>query len=177
MVLIGIGVNIESSIFINGHGITAYAVYEALRRQYPNAEYVFVNCSANGRKEWFVDMEKDVPRVISIYNATDIDIFIDFTDAIHGKRPGKMENILFVRKPYLFSLGECCIYAQIQTSFHPRGYSSIWTWSSNKDDIEALKLIFKIPVHVISPLWSSNILDKYMVEKTASLPNIPANLT
>lgn len=174
---IGIGVNIESSIFINGTSTCAYAIYEYLCKNYPLYNIGFINLSNNGKK-WYVDC---VGAAITTYDASEISsvsIFIDCTDATTEYRPGVQENIIFARKPPLFSMNERSIYPQIQDKFFPSGYTKVWCWNDiYNDDETALQIIYKIPIIKIPIIWSSTIVDIHNKELVANIPGVTGGLT
>lgn len=174
---IGIGVNIESSIFINGAPTCAYALYEYLCKHYPMYRIGFINLS-NNKKKWYVDCIGAAINVSdsSIINA--VSIFIDCTDATTQYRPGTKDNILFVRKPPLFSINERSIYPQIQDKFYPGGYSKIWCWDDITDDDQvALEIVYKVPIIKIPIIWSPTIVDTHVKELVANIPGITGELT
>ena len=106
----------------------------------------WINLS-NNKKKWYVDCIGAAINVSdsSIINA--VSIFIDCTDATTQYRPGTKDNILFVRKPPLFSINERSIYPQIQDKFYPGGYSKIWCWDDITDDDQvALEIVYKVPI-------------------------------
>ena len=172
---IGIGVNIESSIFINGAPTCAYALYEYLHKHYPTCNIGFINVSNNGQK-WYVDCSNAAINTCDASSAIAVSVYIDCTDATTQYRPGVQENILFIRKPPLLSINERCIYPQIQNKFYPEGYSKVWCWNDTSvDDIVALEIIYKAPVLTIPIIWSSTIAKIHVKDIINNIPNITAN--
>jgi GR25 family glycosyltransferase involved in LPS biosynthesis/glycosyltransferase involved in cell wall biosynthesis len=169
---IGIGIQIESSIFINGAPTCAYALYEYLHAQYPSYKIGFINLS-NNKKKWYVDCIGAAINTVDAADISSVTIFIDCTDAITNYRPGIQDNILFVRKPPLFSMNERSIYPQIQDKFYPTGYTKVWCWNDiTTDDKIALEVLYKVPVIKIPIIWSSNIIGIHNKELIKNIPGI-----
>ncbi len=178
---IGFGVNIDSSIFLNGHAITAYTVYKALSKKYTDASFVFINCLSNQKLEWYSDAKGcalPVTTMDAVTAAANIDIYIDFTDAVYPGRPGTAANILFVRKPALLHTSERCIYPALQTVYHPAGYSEVWTWDTvSQDDLFFLEQIYKAPVKTLPILWTPELAVTHFNEMCATIQGLPQDMT
>jgi GR25 family glycosyltransferase involved in LPS biosynthesis len=146
---IGIGVQTHSSVFINGDGGAALAIYHSIKKHNPGVTVFIIPF---GTERW-----SDVSGVE--YGDSPCDLYIDCTGARYKERHGS-KNILLLRKPSLMSANERSVYPQLQGTFFPLNYDGVWVHSI--EDKEAAEIIFKCPATVIPILWTPRIIEDYL---------------
>jgi GR25 family glycosyltransferase involved in LPS biosynthesis len=161
---IGITYLATGSIFSSSRGQTALNLANLFQKNY---KVTLVHCSV-GEPKWWDDAEGLEERYerVSIADISGLDLLVDIDATVSGsiRKNIAKQTVGFLRDRVLFTEMEKDSYFLNTMLRNMENLSGIWIWDilNPVEDMEALKVLLKVPVERVPFVWDPFILDNYM---------------
>lgn len=161
---IGITYLANTSIFSSGKGQTALNLANLFKKL--NYKVTLVHC-ASGTPKWWDDAEGLQERYdcASLTDISGLDLLVDIDAVVSGsiRKNVAKQTIGFLRDRVLFTEMEKDSYLMNCMLRNMENLSGIWMWDilNPVEDMDALKVLFKIPIQRVPFVWDPFILENY----------------